>query len=105
MSVRTTLLGWSGSGRSGGTGGVPALLVAELLDSLSNLAVAVEEIQRHPGGLGEPAEGDRLVAADHLPDALLGAGRGGDGLGGGGATKVVGIASTHDPFRSHACSR
>lgn len=75
---------------------VASLLGPQLLDASADLGAAVEEVERDVGALGELAEGDGLAAADHLPQALLGAGLGGAGLGGGahaggGLTKVVGF--------------
>jgi hypothetical protein len=43
-----------------------ALLGAQLLDSTAQVGMAVEEVEGDAGGVGQPAEGDGLVTADHL---------------------------------------
>src|SRR5258706_5399318 len=56
----------------------------ELLDALPDGGVAVEEVQRHGGGGGQAAEGDRLPGAEHVIECRFGAGGGGGGAGGCG---------------------
>jgi hypothetical protein len=70
-----------------------SLLGPHLFDMSAEFGAAVEEVERDVGGLGEAAEGDGLSAADHLPQALLGAGLGGGALAGGGLVEVVGVAA------------
>ena len=50
------------------------LLGPKLLDALAYRGAAVEEVEGDTGGLGQAAEGDRLVAADDLVQSLLGSG-------------------------------
>jgi hypothetical protein len=47
-------------------GGGASLLGAQLLDALPDGRAALEEVQRHGGGRGQAAEGDRLAGAQHL---------------------------------------
>ena len=93
MRVRTTLLGVSSRvGVAAAGGGCVLLLGPKLLDALAYRGAAVEEVQGDTGGLGQAAEGDRLVAADDLAQSLLGSGLSGGALAGGGLAEVVRVA-------------
>jgi hypothetical protein len=68
------VVGGAGLGLDG-RGGL--LLGTQLLHAVADLAGAVEEVERDPGGLGQSAEGDRLPGTDQFAQPVLGPGLGG----------------------------
>ena len=94
MRVRTTLLGAGlGSGARLRAGGVACCWARSCSTRWRIAACAVEEVEGDAGGLGQAAEGDRLVAADASRAVL--ARRGPERLRscGGGLAEVVGVTA------------
>src|SRR5215212_6406247 len=69
------------------------LLGPQVFDTLADRRAAIEEIQGDAGGLGQTAEGDLLVGADHLAQSVLRSRLGGGALAFGGSAQVVGVAA------------
>jgi hypothetical protein len=63
-----------------------------VLDARADVGVAVDEVDRAPGGAGDGAKGDRLAAFDHLADRGVGAPAGGLALALRRLAQVVGVA-------------
>jgi S-adenosyl methyltransferase len=78
--------------RCGIRGRAAVLLGAQLLDSLAQSVVAVEEVEADPGGPRDRPEVDLLLVLDELADSGLGTGDGGLPLGLGCAAQRLGAA-------------
>jgi hypothetical protein len=80
-----------GRGRCRWWGGL--LVGPQVFDAVADRGAAIDEVQGDAGGLGQAAEGDRLVEADHLAQSLLGASLGCGAFADSGVAKVVGVAA------------